>query len=119
MKTTNDCPNPGQGRCYPGSQFLKDQIATNTGLAQEANWNDVNALVSTMADQTSQLKQITQETSEEMAKLVDNLAPVAVMPEFKQSLENMNDQVDLLTNTLCASPLFAAQCPADLRGALG
>ena len=51
VKTTNDCPNPGQGRCYPGSQFLKDQIATNTGLAQEANWGDVTALVGTMADQ--------------------------------------------------------------------
>ena len=51
LKTTNDCPNPGQGRCYPGSQFLKDQIATNAGLAQEANWNDVTALVGTMADQ--------------------------------------------------------------------
>merc|ERR1712216_239577 len=60
--------------------------------------------VGTMADQTAQLKQITQETSAEMAKLVDNLAPVAVMPDFKQSLGNMNDQVDLLTNTLCASP---------------
>ena len=51
VKTTDDCPNPGQGRCYPGSQFLKDQIATNTGLAQEANWDDVNALVGTMANQ--------------------------------------------------------------------
>ena len=51
VKTTDDCPNPGQGRCYPGSQFLKDQIATNTGLAQEANWDDVTALVGTMADQ--------------------------------------------------------------------
>merc|ERR1712216_927359 len=79
----------------------------------------LSGAVGTMADQTAQLKQITQETSAEMAKLVDNLAPVAVMPDFKQSLGNMNDQVDLLTNTLCASPLFAAQCPADLRGALG
>ena len=51
VKTTDDCPNPGQGRCYPGSQFLQNQIATNTGLAQEANWNDVTALVGTMADQ--------------------------------------------------------------------
>ena len=51
VKTTNDCNNPGQGGCYPGSQFLKDQIATNTGLAQEANWDDVTALVGTMADQ--------------------------------------------------------------------
>ena len=51
VKTTDDCPNPGQGRCYAGSQFLKDQIASNTGLAQEANWDDVTALVGTMADQ--------------------------------------------------------------------
>ena len=51
VKTTNDCNNPGQGGCYPGSQFLKDQIASDPGLAQEANWGDVTALVGTMADQ--------------------------------------------------------------------
>ena len=53
VKTTDDCPNPGQGRCYPGSQFLKDQIATNTGLAQTAEWTDENLkfVVGTMADQ--------------------------------------------------------------------
>ena len=51
MKTTDECPNPGQGRCYAGSQFLKDQIASDPGLAQEANWDDVTALVGTMADQ--------------------------------------------------------------------
>ena len=54
MKTTDDCPaNQAnrQGGCYPGSDFLKNQIASNTGLAQEANWGDVNALVGTMADQ--------------------------------------------------------------------
>ena len=51
VKTTNDCNNPGQGGCYPGSAFLQNQIASNPGLAQEANWGDVNALVGTMADQ--------------------------------------------------------------------
>ena len=30
---------------------LKNQIASDPGLAQEANWGDVNALVGTMADQ--------------------------------------------------------------------
>merc|ERR1712188_157994 len=39
----------------------------------------LGSAVGTMADQTSQLKQITQQTSAEMAKLVENLAPVAVM----------------------------------------
>ena len=45
---------PGTRRtpgCYPGSDFLKDQIASDPGLAQEANWGDVTALVGTMADQ--------------------------------------------------------------------
>ena len=54
VKTTDDCPaNQAnrQGGCYPGSDFLKNQIASNTGLAQEANWDDVTALVGTMADQ--------------------------------------------------------------------
>ena len=51
VKTTDECPNPGQGRCYAGSDFLQNQIASNTGLAQEANWDDVNALVGTMANQ--------------------------------------------------------------------
>ena len=55
METTNDCSNPGppggQGRCYPGSDFLKNQIASSPDLAQEANWGDVKALVGTMADQ--------------------------------------------------------------------
>ena len=53
MKTTNECPSnkEGPGGCYPGSDFLKNQIASTTSLAQEANWGDVNALVGTMADQ--------------------------------------------------------------------
>ena len=53
VKTTDECPNPGQGRCYAGSQFLKDQIASNTGLAQTAEWTDENLkfVVGTMADQ--------------------------------------------------------------------
>ena len=38
-------------QCYPGSKFLQNQIASDPGLAQEANWGDVNALVGTMADQ--------------------------------------------------------------------
>ena len=44
-------PEEGPGGCYPGSKFLKDQIASDPGLAQEANWDDVNALVGTMANQ--------------------------------------------------------------------
>ena len=58
VQTTNDCPSNKQGPgtrttpgCYPGSAFLQNQIASNPGLAQEANWGDVNALVGTMADQ--------------------------------------------------------------------
>ena len=51
VKTTDDCPNPGQGRCYAGRDFLQNQIASDPGLAQEANWDDVTALVGTMADQ--------------------------------------------------------------------
>jgi hypothetical protein len=50
---TDDCPSneEGPGGCYPGSKFLQNQIASDPGLAQEANWDDVNALVGTMADQ--------------------------------------------------------------------
>ena len=65
-----------------------------------------------MAEQTAELKEITLQTSEQMNLLVQNLDPVAVLPEFKQSLENMNEGVTDLTNTLCASPIFAAQCRA-------
>merc|ERR1711977_329377 len=77
---------------------------------------NVGNAVKTMADQTTELKIITQQTSEAMSQLVDNLAPAQVLPEFKESLENMNEGVDTLTTTLCGSPLFAAQCPAELRG---
>ena len=53
VQTTNECPSnkQGPGGCYPGSTFLQNQIASDPGLAQEANWGDVNALVGTMADQ--------------------------------------------------------------------
>ena len=55
VKTTNDCPSDkqGLGGCYPGSDFLKNQIASNTGLAQTAEWTDQNLkfVVGTMADQ--------------------------------------------------------------------
>ena len=56
VKTTDDCPaNQAnrQGGCYPGSDFLKNQIASNTGLAQTAEWTDENLkfVVGTMADQ--------------------------------------------------------------------
>merc|ERR1711977_728979 len=77
---------------------------------------NVGNAVKTMADQTTELKIITQQTSEAMSQLVDNLAPAQVLPEFKEILENMNEGVDTLTTTLCGSPLFAAQCPAELRG---
>ena len=55
---TCQCPSNKQGPgtrttpgCYPGSDFLQNQIASDPGLAQEANWDDVTALVGTMADQ--------------------------------------------------------------------
>ena len=53
VKTTDDCPSneEGPGGCYPGNKFLQNQIASDPGLAQEANWDDVTALVGTMADQ--------------------------------------------------------------------
>ena len=56
VKTTDDCPaNQAnrQGGCYPGSDFLKNQIASNTGLAQTAEWTDENLkfVLGTMADQ--------------------------------------------------------------------
>ena len=56
VKTTDDCSaanayKPGNKGCYPGSDFLQNQIASDPGLAQRANWNDLNALVGTMADQ--------------------------------------------------------------------
>ena len=53
VQTTNECPSnkQGPGGCYPGSTFLQNQIASDPGLAQRANWNDLNALVVTMADQ--------------------------------------------------------------------
>ena len=53
VKTTDDCPSneEGPGGCYPGSKFLQNQIASDPGLAQEANWDDVTALVGTMANQ--------------------------------------------------------------------
>ena len=55
MKTTNDCPSDkqGLGGCYPGSDFLKNQIASNMGLAQTAEWNEENLklVVKTMTDE--------------------------------------------------------------------
>ena len=55
MKTTDDCPSDkqGLGGCYPGKDFLKNQIASTTGLAQTAEWTDENLkfVVGTMADQ--------------------------------------------------------------------
>ena len=53
VKTTDDCPSneEGPGGCYPGNKFLQNQIASDPGLAQEANWDDVTALVGTMANQ--------------------------------------------------------------------
>ena len=57
VKTTDDCPlkdaKQGPDGCYPGSDFLKNQIASNTGLAQTAEWTDENLkfVVGTMADQ--------------------------------------------------------------------
>mmetsp|Transcript_15940 Transcript_15940/g.40661 ORF Transcript_15940/g.40661 Transcript_15940/m.40661 type:complete len:209 (+) Transcript_15940:245-871(+) len=71
---------------------------------------EVRISVSHMAEQTAALRNITAELSVEMGSLNDNLAPVEVLPEFKQSLTNMHDGVVLLTNTICASPLFSAQC---------
>jgi len=73
----------------------------------------VRTAVQTMADQTTELKEITLQTQQQMDLLVQNLAPVEVLPEFQQSLENMNEGVSELTTTLCASPLFSAQCPRD------
>ena len=73
----------------------------------------VRTAVQTMADQTTELKEITLQTQQQMDLLVQNLAPVEVLPEFQQSLENMNEGVFELTTTLCASPLFSAQCPRD------
>merc|ERR1712072_571527 len=72
---------------------------------------NVGNAVKTMADQTTELKIITQQTSEAMSQLVDNLAPAQVLPEFKQSLDNMNTGVYELTTTLCGSPIFASNCP--------
>merc|ERR1711959_642802 len=72
----------------------------------------VRESVQMMAEQTAELKEITLQTSEQMNLLVENLDPVSVLPDFKQSLENMNEGVTDLTNTLCASPIFAAQCRA-------
>ena len=55
VKTTDDCPSDkqGLGGCYPGKDFLKNQIASTTGLAQTAEWTDENLkfVVGTMADQ--------------------------------------------------------------------
>merc|ERR1711977_752771 len=71
----------------------------------------VRESVQTMAEQTEQLKQITLQTTEQMEKLVANLDPVSVLPEFKESLDNMNTGVYELTTTLCGSPIFASNCP--------
>ncbi len=73
----------------------------------------VRESVQTMAQQTTELKEITLQTQQQMDLLVENLAPVSVLPEFQQSLENMNEGVNELTTTLCASPLFSAQCPRE------
>ena len=75
----------------------------------------IGTAVQTMADQTTQLKNITKQTSEKMTALTKNLEPVAILPELDASLQQMNDDVDTLTNTMCGSPLFAATCPADFR----
>jgi len=72
--------------------------------------HDVQVSVSKMADQTEELYLITTNVSEQMTDLNENLQPVTVLPDFKQSLSDMNDNVYKLTQTLCASPLFAAQC---------
>ena len=44
------------------------------------------------------------------------LEPLKILPEFEESLEDMSDATAQLTTILCGSSLFAAQCPADLRG---
>lgn len=72
--------------------------------------HDVQLSVAKMAEQTAELYNITSGLSEQMNGLNANLEPVAVLPDFKQSLADMNSAVSRLTETLCASPLFAAQC---------
>ena len=51
-----------------------------------------------------------------MDDLVVGLEPLKILPEFEESLEDMSDATAQLTTILCGSSLFAAQCPADLRG---
>ena len=45
---TNACP--GSARCYPPEKFLAEQVASQ-GLANTADWNDIDQQVGTLADQ--------------------------------------------------------------------
>jgi hypothetical protein len=45
---TNACP--GSARCYPPEKFLAEQVAS-PGLANTADWNDIDQQVGTLADQ--------------------------------------------------------------------
>ena len=41
---------PGSARCYPPEKFLAEQVASQ-GLANTADWNDIDQQVGTLADQ--------------------------------------------------------------------
>merc|ERR1711920_1162994 len=90
LKQLRDAMNPKQKQqtfvmlIQAGMGVIAVGILLAVVIVGYISLREVRQSVQMMADQTAQLKQITQETSAEMAKLVDNLAPVAVLPEFKQ-----------------------------------
>jgi len=122
LKQLRDAMNPKQRQqtfvmiLQAGLGLIAVAILLAVVIVGYLNLVNVSNAVGTMAEQTTQLKDITLNTSKKMNLLVENLGPVKVLPDFEESLSNMNEQVDILTTTLCSSPLFAAQCPADLRG---
>merc|ERR1711977_315846 len=118
LKQLRDAMNPNQKQqtfimlLQAGMGMLAVCILLGVVIVGYISLREVRESVQMMAEQTAEVEEITLQTSEQMNLLVENLDPVPVLPDFKQSLENMNEGVTDLTNTPCASPIFAAQCRA-------
>jgi len=69
--------------------------------------------VQAMAGQTAEMAQLTATMASQMEQLNANLAPVSVLPDFKNSLENMHAGVSELTEVMCSSPIFTCNEPSN------